>query len=259
MRGLSLVFYGSEGIGKTSLALQFANIGELLCLSVKESGFDHLSELPGIIPKNCTNVNIESWEDLVQQTAKAKCVLVIDSLSGLQQLLFDYVCRTAYNNKWEDFTAYFKGQRTDSPRILAKYLEILDHLNMKGIHVILLGHMVTTTEPNTLGADFLTHTIDMDQGDKGGLRSLITKWAQAILYMNISVDITRATEVNKQKVVMEGKAKDDDNRLIYTSKAPGHAAKNRMLLPAIIPMGTSPQEGFKNLWTSFPESYQNLI
>jgi hypothetical protein len=258
MRGLSLVLYGSEGVGKTSLGLQFAHLGDLLCLSVKESGFEHL-EIIGEVPKNAKNVEIESWEDLCEQTSKAPKVLVIDSLSGLQQMLFEFVCRTCHKNSWENFTSYYKGQRVDSPPILARYLDILDHLNKKGTHVILIGHMVTTSEPNTLGADYLCHTIDMDQGDKGGLRSLVTKWAQAVLYMDIEVAITRVTERAQDKTVMEGKAADRDRRLIYTTKAPGHAAKNRLSLPPIVPMGTSPQEGFTNLWQAMPKVYQDLL
>ena len=259
MRGLAIILYGSEGIGKTSLALQFSHLGEATCLSIKETGFDHLKELPGVVPDNITNINVSSWEELVDQTKKAKKVLILDSLSGLQYVLFDYVCRTAFEGKWAEFTSYYKGQRTDAPAVLVRYIDLLDAITLRGTHVIMTGHMITEVLPNTLGADYKSHSIDMDQGDKGGVRSIITKWAQAILFMHIDISITRATDITRDKVVMEGKAKDDDNRLIYTTRSPGHMAKNRLNLPPIIPMGSTPQEAFKSLWVNMPQSYQDLL
>lgn len=258
-RGLGLCFYGSEGIGKTGLALQFAVLGPLKCLSIKESGLEDL-ELVDEVPSGCTNVNITSWAQLRNECKKTDhTTIVIDSLSGLQELLFTHVCKEVYKNNWADFTSYWKGQRVDCPVFLDALLSLLDEARRNGINIILIGHMVTTQETNTLGADFLSHVIDLDQGDKGGLRSCVTKWAQAVIFMNIDVAITRATELAKDKTVIEGKAKDDDNRLMYTTKAPGHSAKNRLKLPPIIPMGESATEAFKNLWKCLPPVYQDLL
>jgi hypothetical protein len=258
-RGLGLVFYGGEGIGKTGTALQFSHLGPLTCFSIGESGYEDLETI-GEVPQGCENLNIETWEQLLQNTKKIReGVLVIDSLSGLQKILFDYVCRSVYNNDFDKFSSYWKGQRVDSPVFLDNYLHLLDAMRHNGVHIILIGHMVTTNESNTLGADYLSHVIDMDQGDKGGLRSCVTRWAQAVLFMNIEVAITRATELARDKTVLEGKAKDDDNRLIYTTKAPGHSAKNRLKLPEIVPMGESAQEAFKNLWSHMPQIYKDLI
>lgn len=258
-RGLGMVFYGGEGIGKTGTALQAAVLGDLTCFSIKESGFEDL-QVVGEVPSNATNINIESWEELMHHTKKFdKQVFVLDSLSGLQAILFEYVCKVNYKSDWGDFTSYWKGQRVDSPPFLDEFLMRLDVLRSKGVHVILIGHMVTTSETNTLGADYLSHVIDLDQGDKGGLRSCITKWAQAVIFMNIDVAITRSTELAKDKTVLEGKAKDDDNRIMFTTKAPGHSAKNRLQLPPIISMGSSASEAFKNLWSHMPKAYKDLL
>ena len=258
-RGLGLVFYGGEGIGKTGVALQLSILGPLTCFSIGESGYEDL-EIIEEVPQGCENIKIDSWDGLMSNIKKIKeGVVVIDSLSGLQKILFDYVCKTVYGNDWDKFTSYWKGQRVDCPVFLDNLLQLLDAMRNRGIHVVIIGHMVTTTESNTLGADYLSHVIDMDQGDKGGLRSCVTKWAQAVIFMNIDVAITRATELAKDKTVMEGKAKDDDNRLMFTTKAPGHSAKNRLQLPAIIPMGESAKEAFKNLWNCMPKAYKDLL
>lgn len=259
VRGLGLVLYGGEGMGKTGLSLQFSHLGPLKCLSIGETGYEDLNTI-GEVPDNCTNVVVDSWDEMIKETRNLEeQVLVLDGLAGVQKMLFNHVCRTMYDNNWTDFTSYWKGQRVDSPAFLSEYLNMLDNLRAEGKHIILIGHMVTTQEPNTLGADYLSHVIALDDGDKGGLRSCVKQWAQAILFLNIDISITRATETARNKVVMEGKAKDDDNRLIYTTKAPGHSAKNRLQLPPIISMGASANEAFVNLWKVMPKVYKDLM
>src|SRR5690606_39020004 len=110
-RGLGLVFYGGEGIGKTGTALQFCLLGPLTCFSIGESGYSDL-ELIDEVPDGCINVNIHTWTDLRNNIKKInEGVIVIDRLSGLQKILFEHVCKTVYNNNWDDFTSYWKGQR----------------------------------------------------------------------------------------------------------------------------------------------------
>jgi hypothetical protein len=260
-RGLGVVGYGSEGVGKTSWAIQHAHLGSLDCFSIKETGYEDL-EIIGEVPEGCNNYNVETWEALNGYLKKSTAeVWIIDGLSGLQKILFDYVCRTVYDGVWkgkDGFTGYWKGQRVDSPPILMSLLDNFSRERANGRHIILLGHMITETETNTLGADFLSHTIDMDQGDKGGCRGCITQWAQAVLFMHIDVSITRSTETERN-VVLEGKAKEDADRLMYTTKSAGHVAKNRLGLPPIISMGHSAKEAFQNYWKEMPPVYQDLI
>ena len=125
-RGLGLVFYGGEGIGKTGVALQLSILGPLTCFSIGESGYEDL-EIIEEVPQGCENIKIDSWDGLMSNIKKIKeGVVVIDSLSGLQKILFDYVCKTVYNNDWDKFTSYWKGQRVDCPVFLDSLLQLLD-------------------------------------------------------------------------------------------------------------------------------------
>lgn len=254
-RGLGLVVYGGEGVGKTSWAAQFANIGTVKIVSVKETGVDDL-QMVGDIPSSVKSVTVHNFEDLDEQTKVVlEDTLVIDSLMGVQTYIFDYVCRTQYNGKWdgrEGFTSYWKGQRVDSPPVFDRWLDRLSALLANGKNVILIGHVFTVTLPNTFGADYLSHVVALDDGDKGGLRSCLMRWAPNVLFMNIDVNITRATEVTNQ-IVMEGKAHDTDTRLLYTQKSPGHAAKNRLKLPPVISLGHSAKEGFDAFIKALPK------
>lgn len=254
MRGLGLVAYGSEGVGKTSWAAQFIRLGPVRFLSVRESGFEDLNDA-GIVPDGIDHHYPEDWDELDHLSRSVQQgTLVVDSLSGVQPVLFDHVCRTAYKGEWDGkdgFMSYWKGPRVDSPVFLNKYFEGLDMLRNKGVNVVLLGHMATEETPNTMGADYLTHTLDMDKG----VRAATLKWAQAVLFLTIDLNITRSVESVKDTILV-GKAKDTDKRVIWTEKSPGHVAKNRMNLPPLIMMGSSPEEGFTNFYNKLPETYR---
>jgi len=248
------VIYGREGMGKTSLALQFP--GPVHCMSIGETGYQDL-EVIGQVPGNSINYIITSFNQLVQSVGKVtKGTIVIDSTKGLQTKIFDYVLQTCYNNSSKEFHAYSSGARKESPVVFQQFLDLCNSKADSGVNVLLIGHVGTIPMPNTQGPDYLCHVINMDDGDKGlGMRSTLTAWAGFIFFLNLSIEITRVTE-KTSGLAMEGKASDIDNRVIYTSVTTAHQAKNRWGMPPVIPMGRSPQEAYKNLSKHFPEAYR---
>jgi hypothetical protein len=251
---LSGVIYGREGMGKTSLALQFP--GPVHCMSVGETGYQDL-EVVKQVPENSLNYVIESYEELVKSISKVvKGTVIIDSTKGLQNRIFDYVLRTFYQNNVRDFHAYSSGQRKESPQVFQQFLDLCSTKVNQGVNVVFIGHVGTIPLPNTLGADFLCHVINLDDGDKGlGMRSTLTAWASFIFFLSLDVAINRVTE-KVGGLAMEGKAVDSDNRIIYTTLSTAHQAKNRWGMPPVIPMGRSPQEAWANLYKHFPEAYK---
>lgn len=255
-RGLGLVIYGGEGVGKTSFAAQFAKVGSVRFINVKETGVADL-QMVGDIPEGVISVDVDNFEELEKEVINStEQTLVVDSLMGVQSFIFDFVCRTQYNGIWdgkEGFTSYWKGQRVDSPPVFDKLLDRFSKILSQGRNVILLGHVFTVTLPNTLGADYLSHVVALDDGDKGGLRSCLMRWASNVLFMNINVDINISTK-SERRVTTEGKAYDQDKRCIYTTKSPGHAAKNRLKLPPVISMGDSAPEAFDKFIKALPDA-----
>jgi len=255
-RGIGIVLYGGEGLGKTSWAAQWAQLGTAKLISIGEIGFYDL-DMAGDIPVNCKNVSVNSFEELDKEiVSTTEDTLIIDSLVGVQNSIFNFVCRTQFNGDFDKFTDYWKGQRINSPPVLEALLDRLSrHLSL-GRNIIVIGHMVTTSLPNTMGADYLSHVIAMDDGDKGGMRSCVMRWAPNILFLNIDVSITRSTSKgtgSDRNIVMEGKADDRDTRVLYTIKSPGHAAKNKLHLPPVIHMGDSAAKGFENFIKALPK------
>lgn len=254
-RGIGLVLYGGEGLGKTSFAVQWAALGSVKVISINEIGYDSLN-MVGDVPENCTNIKVNNFEDLHQAVVSTtEDTLVLDSVGGIQEKIFDYVCRTQFEGNFEEFMSYHKGPRSNSPPVFGKFLELLDRHLQAGRHVIVIGHMITTTVPNTSGADYLSHVLALDDGEKDGMRQRLMRWSPNVLFLNIEVAITRSTERgvgNEKGIVLEGKADDRDNRFFYTTKAPGHAAKNTLKLPPVIPAGHSAQEAFNNFIAKLP-------
>lgn len=260
MRGLAAILYGTTGIGKTSLAMEFSRLGPVTFLSVKESGYEDIAQYREPIP-NITHHDIDSYSEILSIAKKVESgTLVLDSLSGLQEMLFDYVCKTLYNGKWDGvkgekfFTNFWNGQRVDSPKVIQELLVVFDNLVRKGIHVILIAHSHVDDEPNATGADYRKFVIHLDKG----IGKVLEKWAAHIFFMHIDININITEEAVNNKTVL-GKAVDVDKRLMYVTQSPGHQAKNRELFPAtkpIIQMGSSSKTAFENFYKALPELFR---
>lgn len=247
MRGLGLVIFGEPGIGKTSLAARFP--GPVQFFSINETGYADLADIDEI-PTNVKNEDIFSVAELIKgvRTSKAKTI-VIDGCSGVQQIYFTKACDECYEGDWSKFSSWSNGPRVAVPPLVTELEVLLTEKRNKGHHIILLGHMKTETKPNSMGPDTLVHTLDMDKG----IGSIFTKWAQAVLFMTIDI------EVVKNKQLGAAKAKDQTTRVMYTSTAPGHIAKNRLSLPELIPLGDSAQNAFDAFWSKIPPVYKQTI
>lgn len=256
MRGLTGVIYGREGMGKTSLGLQFP--GPVHCKSILETGYDDLS-MVNQVPENSTNSRIRGFQQLVDETNKiGSGTLLIDSAKGLQAIIFDFVCKQYYKGDWNNFNSYSSGPRKEAPMVLQQYLDLCTMKADQGVNIIILGHVGTISLPNTMGPDYLCHVINLEDGDKGlGMRSTLMAWSGFIFFLNMAVNITRVTEQDRiSKLAMEGKAQETSDRLIYTTVSTAHQAKNRWGMPNPIPMGQSAADAWKNLSKHFPEAYK---
>jgi hypothetical protein len=255
-RGLSIIFYGTEGVGKTSLALQFKK--EISVLSVNENGYANL-EMVGDIPDGCDNTDIESWPELIKYVKAAKdySTLVIDSMSGLQQLMADYILKQHYHDKDDPqkaFASFSEGYRCHAPFYAEQLCNELTYLNTRGVNTILIGHSKMEVVKNPTGNDYNATVIDMESWP----RAVFKKWASAIIYMTLDLEVA-VTKTWKGKPT-EGKAKADleseSERIMYTTKHPSHEAKNLLKLPPYIYMGESPEEAYKAFINKLPPVLQ---
>ena len=256
-RGLGIILFGIEGIGKTSFSLQFPK--PLHILPIKEPGFDNL-EMVGEVPAGCTRLKCANWEDvLVAVKACQAKTLVIDSISGLQEYLIPYVVQTCYDGNFKAFKSFYNGLRQDCPREMSMFLDIIEFKRAQGLNIVFCAHRKNDVDPDTGGADVQVQTLFGDEGITGPLR----KWAQAILFMsgkrNIDI-VTQSAGYGQDTKVLEGKSTGAPTRLMYTSFSGYHIAKNTLHLPPVIPMGKSAIEGYTNFYNALPEPIRkNLV
>lgn len=260
IRGLGIIVYGVQGIGKTSFALQFP--GPLRLISVRDSGFQDLQEV-GMVPSNCTYVKVDTFSELLQEIKDSddEETVVIDGLSGVAQFMRDSILTECYEGPAADrlkaFGSFSEGWRIHGPVWTSKLETQCEYLRSKGVNIILIGHQTTETSKNTKGHDTLASVLDMEKWP----RAVLTKWAQAVLFLDMDYQ-TQATKKWKGTVT-EAKITDsvDDSvdRIMYTTIHPGHSAKNRLNLPNYIPMGESAEEAYENFTKKLPKPIQEKL
>jgi len=259
-RGLTGIIYGLQGMGKTSIGLRFP--GTVRCFSIKESGYEDLAMVPGMVPENTLNIKIRSYEQLLTETKKVTSgTILLDSARGIQAIIGDYCTIKYFRGDYEQYHSFSKGVRQFAPVIFQEYLDLCNDLADKGVHIILLGHVGVVSITNPMGADYLQYVLSLDDGDKAtGLRNVAISWAGFVFLLSQELTMTRKTEVEKSSnLILEGKVEGTDNRVIYTSNSLNHQSKNRWGLPQKISMGKDANEAFSNIWKLVPEGYKKGV
>ena len=200
------VFYGPEGIGKTTLA---SEAPEPLFIDT-EGGTAHL---------NVARIEYKKdWESLlatIQEVAKEDCckTLVVDTIDWAEQLASDYICKRFKQPSIESF-GYGKGY-TYLAEEIERFLGALDEVIASGKNVILTAHAKMRKQelPDEAG-----------QFDRWELKltkqsaPLVKEWADAVLFINYKTMIVATEGANKAQ---------GGKRVIYTTHHPCWDAKNR--------------------------------
>ena len=211
-RALKVVIYGSEGIGKSTLASRFP---DPLFIDT-EGGTAHMDVRRSQKPA--------TWAELlndVSEVAKTDGIcktLVIDTADWAEQLCIDYVCQQYKQKSIEGF-GYGKGY-TYLGEEFSRLISNLDTVIASGKHVVVTAHakMRKFEQPDEMGA--------YDRWEMKLSRQvapLLKEWADMLLFMNYKTYVVE-TENNTHKA-------KGGKRVIYTSHNPCWDAKNRQGLP----------------------------
>lgn len=220
-RAQRVVIYGTEGIGKSTLAAQFPDPvfidteGSTSNMDVKRFG------------------KPTSWTMLMNEIAFVKAnpgcckTLVIDTVDWAEQLCVEHVCAFHGKKGIEDF-GYGNGYtyvREEIGRLLNKLQELVD----SGVHVVLTAHsqLRKFERPEEEGA---YDRYELKLGKKTGSQTspLIKEWADIVLFCNYQLMVVKS-ETNKAKAY-------GGERFMYTTHHPAWDAKNRHGLPPKLPM-----------------------
>ena len=231
-RAQKVVIYGSEGIGKTTLAAQFP---DPLFLDLED----------GSAQLDVNRINdITTWTELsaaVAEIIKTDGIcktLVIDTADKAELLASKYICQANNKNGIEEF-GYGKGYQYLAEQ-MAALISYLDLLIKKGINVVVICHgaMRKFEQPDEMGA---YDRWELKLNKK--VAPLFKEWADMLLFINYKTNVT---------LLDGGKAKaSGGRRVVYTTHSPCWDAKNRHGLPDEFDLSYEPlkpifEEGKKN-------------
>jgi len=210
-RAISTVIYGTEAIGKTTLASSFPKP----LFADTEHG---TSRLP------VRRVNIEKWEDLFELITEVEnnpsiCkTFVVDTADWAESLAVKYILDKNHKSSIEDF-GYGKGY-TFIGEEFARLLTYLDKLIAKGIHVVVVAHAKPRKYelPEEEG-QFDRYEMKLSKQ----VAPLLKEWCDMLLFCNFKTYVV-TTESNKKKA-------QGGKRVMYTNHHPTFDAKNRFGLP----------------------------
>lgn len=252
-KGISLLIVGTEGVGKTSFAAEFPKPIDFYSMS--ETGCEDLIDLGKISDQFVTDYVIDSFQELLTRIRNSQArTIVLDSVSGLQRVIFNYCASEDYGGDYDAFLDYYKGPRQQCPAYADQLCSLLENKRREGVHVILLAHTKVETIKNPKGLDYTTFEIDADEG----IRSVFKKYMANILFMDLDPGTERVTKSLKGKAI-EAKMKDHDIRVIFTQKSLTHTAKNKLDLPLVIPMGDSPEEAYDTFVDKLPPLFKDQL
>jgi hypothetical protein len=242
-RPLRHLFYGPEGVGKSSLA---ADAPSPLFLDI-EGGSDNLDvarypfrdEDGGHVPRTYEEVST-AIDDLIANPKHGYETVVLDTLDALEALVQRHVCEKNGKATIEDF-GFGKGYQVALDEF-RRFLALLDQLRSKGVQVVILGHSIVRTFKNPEGEDYDRYQLRVH--DK--IAGLAKEWSDVVGFIRFDGGAAKLTgdaaQTKRARGWMTGK------RIVHLAREAAWDAKSRLSLPAELELGT------ENPWRPFAEA-----
>ena len=211
------VIYGTEGIGKSTLAAAFP----APVILDTEEGTHHL---------DVARVSIGSWDELRAAVAEIGSkpsefrTVVIDSADWAERLLTEQLLR---ENKWASIESagYGKGF-TMLAEAFGRFLTQCDALIGVGLNVAFVAHSkVQRTSPPDMADGFDRYELKLTKQTA----PLLKEWCDLLAFCNYKTTVSEGSDGRK-------KATGGKRRLMHLERAAAWDAKNRYGLDAELPM-----------------------
>ena len=245
---LRYMFYGPEGVGKSSLA---ADAPSPIFFDV-EGGTDNIDvarypfqinadgSVPpgGYVPRTYAEV-VAGIDDLIANPTGYE-TLVIDTIDALEALLHRHICEVHGKANVEAF-GYGKGYNValDEFRALLRKLE---DLRAKGISVVMLGHAIVKTFKNPTGEDYDKFQLRLNDKAAG----LLKERSDVVGFIRFDGGSAKLKGDTAQTPRARGWV--SGRRLIHLANDAAWDAKSRLALPAELELGEA------HPWAPFAEA-----
>lgn len=219
------LFYGTEGVGKTSFGAKFPKPIFL----PTEDGLDAIKA--DAFPLLKSWGDIESAIGVLATEQHDFETVVLDSADWAEALILNQVARDhgldSYDSNAKPL-AYGRGARAGADYV-RRMLEGFDYLrDNKGMSIVILAHSQVKRfdDPTTDAYD--RYQLDLNKE----LASVMTEWADIVGFANFRVSVKEETVgVNNKKKRGLGSGE----RLLFTQEKPAFKAKSRWTIPAEMP------------------------
>ena len=221
-----VVFYGPEGIGKSTFASHFPDTlfidteGSTKKLNVKR------------LPKPTSWQMLIDMVKFVIQTKPCK-TLVIDTADWAERLCVEAVCAAHGKKGIEDF-GYGNGY-TYVAEEWGRFLNLLqDVVDIANINVLLTAHAIIRKfeQPNEMGA-YDRYELKLGKKTTAQTAPITKEWADMVLFANYKTFSVAVDDKGKKHKAQGGQ------RVMYTTHHPCWDAKNRDGLPEELPLDYS--------------------
>ncbi|MGV3483430.1 MAG: ATP-binding protein [Planctomycetaceae bacterium] len=222
------VLYGVHGIGKSTWASMWPNP----VFVPTEDGVADIDVASFPLCKDLT----DAWTAVMELSSGGHDfkTIVIDSADWLEQLIWQQVCDKREVDSITDID-FGKGYG-EASTIFGRFLGALDQCrDNAGMHVVLLSHArATKVEPP--GEQSYTRyepKLHKPSGNGPSASEVLQEWCDELLFCNYRVNVRTEEQGFKRE---RGIAVGSGERVMFCQEGPSHLAKNRLGLPAEMPL-----------------------
>ena len=229
-KGLKIVEYGQEGVGKSSLAAQFPGAVFIDC----EGSTTHMNvrRLPS---PTCWEMLCDEMQFVLENhQQRGYQSVIIDTFDWAERMAIEKICRDNSNEQKtlkgiEDF-GYGKGWQYES-ELISAFLNQTNQLISAGINVVILCHAITkkVTLPEET-AEYDHWEMKLGSKTTNKIAPLLKEWSDMTLFLAFQTNITATDSEGKHHRATSQK------RVMYATKTAWWDAKNRFGLPDKMPL-----------------------
>ncbi len=199
-----MILCGKEKIGKSTFG---ANAPNPIFIPIKnEEGIDMLDV--------ASFPTVTTYEELLEAFTALFSehdfkTVVIDSVSALEPLIHDKVCRENNADSIEKALGGYAKGYVEALRYWREIMAALDGLRENGINTILIGHATIKSQPDPNGDNYDKFTLDLH---KKATETLF-RWSDIIGFANAKVAVVKTDAGFNKK---DNKVRDLNQRVLHT-------------------------------------------